>query len=214
MEYVREDATYSTGRSGTITRRIRELEDELSKANKQLESRDKSRQFRFPFRWMWKFNQSFRKAKTEMALVLFFNKKNQIEVPMFVPIFSGNMIVYKDKAYEFDPRAIWHLKGVRKHPMVYCIREIDRRPIKNPDGTYKIFRGRKIYSQDAAISNMDIDEVRARGDSTESDEFLIKAALKAQTSKLPVKGNWVIAIVVILIIVGGLVWLLSSGGGA
>lgn len=173
---------------------------------------DTKKQFKFPFKWTWKFGQAKKKQNQEMALVLFFNKKNEIEAPMFLPIFSGNMIVYRNKAYEFDPRAIWRMRGVKGYPSVYCIREIDRRPIKNPDGSFKTYQGKVVYSRDAAVSNMDIDEVRLRGDSTESDEFLIKAALKAQTSQVPVKGSWIIGGIAIAVIIGVIIWLFNSGG--
>lgn len=147
-------------------------------------------------------------------LVVYFNKKNEIELPKFMPIFDGNMVVWKNKPYEFDPRAIWRIKGVRGQPMVYCIREIDRRPIKNPDGTSKRDKlGRKVYSTDAAISNLDVDDVRARGDSTESDEFLIKAALKAQTTQSKKQVSIAVMVIIFLVIAGGLIWFFTSGGG-
>jgi hypothetical protein len=194
----------------SLSDKVNSLEEIKDSLEKQKETLETSRPFRFPFRWALKFMQSKRKSKQEMALVLFFNKKNEIEQPMFLPIFSGNMIVYKNKAYEFDPRAIWRIRGVRGYPSVYCIREIDRRPIKNPDGSFKRYEGKVVYRRDAAISNMDIDEVRARGDSTESDEFLIKAALKAQTTQIPVKGSWLIGGLVVLVIIGIIVWLFVS----
>jgi hypothetical protein len=129
-----------------------------------------------------------------------------------MPIFDGNMVIWRNKPYEFDPRAIWRIKGVRGQPMVYCIREIDRRPIKNPDGSYKADRyGRKIYSSDAALSNLDIDEVRRRGDSTESDEFLIKAALKAQTSQAKKQFSVIALVIIFLVVAGGLIWFFTSG---
>lgn len=129
-----------------------------------------------------------------------------------MPIFDGNMVIWRNKPYEFDPRAIWRIKGVRGNPMVYCIKEIDRRPIKNPDGSYRTDKkGRRIYSTDAAISNLDVEEIRARGDSTESDEFLIKAALKAQTTQAKKQVSAVVLIVIFLVIAGGLIWFFTSG---
>lgn len=147
-------------------------------------------------------------------LVIYFNKKNEIEPPKFMPIYDGNMVIWKNKPYEFDPRAIWRIKGVRGQPMVYCIKEIDRRPIKNPEtGRWKRDKqGRVVYSTDAAVSNLDVDEIRERGDSTESDEFLIKAALKAQTSQTKKRVSVVIMIVIFLVVAGGLIWFFTSGG--
>jgi len=61
------------------------------------------------------------------------------------------------------------------------IKEIDRRP----------------------VSNLDWDDIRVRGDATDSDEFLIKAALKAQmTTTAKQMGKGVIIIIVIAIVAG------------
>lgn len=210
MEDIWEES--SVGKPRSLRDELLYLRDKVKKMEMAKESEKAEKLFKFPWKWNMKFNQSKKAVNQENALVLFFNKKNEIQPPMFLPIFSGNMIVYKNKPYEFDPRAIWRMRGVKGYPSVYCIREIDRRPIRNPDGSYKTYQGKVVYSSDAAISNMDIDEVRSRGDSTESDEFLIKAALKAQTSQIPIKGNWVIAGIVIAVIVGVVIWLFSSGG--
>lgn len=146
-------------------------------------------------------------------LVIYFNKKNEIEAPRFMPIYDGNMVIWKNKPYEFDPRAIWRIKGVRGQPMVYCIKEIDRRPIKNPDGTFKRDQhGRRIFSNEAAVSNLDVDEIRARGDSTESDEFLIKAALKAQTTQTKKQVGAAVMVAIAIAVIGGLIWFFTSGG--
>ncbi|MBT53766.1 MAG: hypothetical protein CMF72_10270 [Mameliella sp.] len=136
-----------------------------------------------------------------MMLVFFLNKKNEMESPKFMPIFDGNMIVWKNKPYEFDPRAVWTVMGMKRNPKAYIIKEIDRRPIRN--------KFNKVIYKDAAVSNMDLDEVRARGDSTESDEFLIKAALKAQ--QVHAKGKMSVGVLVFIgiIVVGGLLYFLS-----
>lgn len=202
---------------GTLSNKIRNLEDELTQLKREKEAGQTSKEFKFPFKWMWKFNQSRKAVNIEKVLIMFLNKKNEIEKPMFVPIYSGNIVIYKNKAYEFDPRGIWRLKGVKGYPSVYLIREIDRRPLRNPD-TRKLVRdnsGRVVYGKDAAVSNMDIEDVRARGDSTESDEFLIKAALKAYTDKKDtVKANWVVIGIIIVIVAVGAYFLFTSGSGA
>jgi len=62
---------------------------------------------------------------------------------------------------------------------VLIIKEIDRRP----------------------VSNLDLDEIRKRGDATDSDEFLIKAALRAQTAvaRKPVSiWVWIIAGIIVV----------------
>jgi hypothetical protein len=196
----------------TLAQRVAQLEEDRTIAERSQHSQKTTKQFRFPFKWRTKFSQAKRKKWANNMLVIYFNKKNEIEPPKFMPIYDGNMVIWKNKPYEFDPRAIWKIKGVKGTPMVYCIKEIDRRPIKNPDGTFRTdMYGRKIYSSDASISNMDVDQVRMRGDSTESDEFLIKAALKAQTSQTKKAVSMGVVIFIALIVIGGLIWFLSSG---
>lgn len=184
----------------TVSDEVRELRRKVGLMEKTKETEDTSKQFKFPFRWQFKF-RSAKKKNAETQLVMFFNKKNEIEGPKFMPIYSGNMIVYKNKPYEFDPRAIWRIK-TKGYPMVYCIKETDRRPIANRSG--------QVYYTDAAITNQDMEEIRKRGDSTESDEFLIKAALKAQTAQT-IKSNWIIAAIVIGVIIIGVIWFISRG---
>lgn len=209
----REQFPRQPGRSVRVADKVRDLEHELSLIRKEKESLKKSKEFKFPAKWNLKFKKSMRVKDDSLILVLFFNKKGEIEPPRFMPIFDGNMIVYKDKPYEFDPRAFWRMKGVRRTPSVYCIREIDRRPIKNPDGAYKRDRhGRIIYSTVSSISNLDIEEVRARNDCTDSDSLLIKAAIKAQTNKTKKAMNMKVALIVIVILVALGIWLFSSGG--
>ena len=186
----------------TLADRVRELEEGKKLAQRAEETIRKTKQFKFPIRWRMKFNKAKRKTMSNMMLVLFLNKKNEIEPPRFMPIFDGNMIIWKNKPYEFDPRAIWTIKGMKGNPKAYLIKEIDRRPVRN--------KFEKIVYKNAAVSNMDLDDIRARGDSTESDEFLIKAAIKAQTASGRKKANIAILIIVALVI-GGILWFLLSG---
>ena len=193
MAYIQQKEEPTTEHRGlTLAERVRDLERKKLLAERSEETFKKTKQFKYPFKWRMKFNKAHRGAMEDKMLVIFLNKKNEIEPPKFMPIFDGNMIVWKNKPYEFDPRAVWRIKGVRKHPQAYLIKEIDRRPVRNKYG--------KIVYRDAAVSNMDIDEIRARGDSTESDEFLIKAALKAQTTQTRKQVN--IALMIILGIIG------------
>lgn len=186
----------------TVREKVRSLEKQLNLEKMNRESEEQKKPWRIPFKWNWKFRQQRQKNQADKVLVMFMNKKNEIEPPTFLPVHAGNMVVYKHKAYVFDPRAIWRLK-VKGYPMVYVIREIDRQPVMNRYG--------QVYYADSALSNNDIEEVRARGDSTESDEFLVKLALKAQTSKLEGKTNWIVAGIVLIVVVGGLIWFLSKG---
>ena len=191
-------------RTITLAERVRKLEEEKKIADRGRKTRKETKQFKFPFRWRRKFIQAGKKRMRELILVFFLNKKNEIEPPKFMPIFDGNMVVWKNKPYEFDPRAVWTLRGIRKNPKAYVIKEIDRRPVKNKFEKY-------MYG-DAAVSNLDLDDIRARGDSTESDEFLIKAAIKAQTTQMAKKGKFsIIAMLIILAVVGGVLWLILGG---
>ena len=211
MALIRQEEIAEPRRAITLAERVRDLESQARLEARSKETKEKTKQFKFPFRWRRRFMQARRKRFSDLMLVIYFNKKNEIEPPKFMPIYDGNMVIWKNKPYEFDPRAIWRIKGVRGQPMVYCIKEIDRRPIKNPDGTFKKDKlGRRIYSTDAAISNNDIDEIRARGDSTESDEFLIKAALKAQQSQAKRQLNIVALVVILVLVAGGLIWFFTS----
>lgn len=93
-----------------------------------------------------------KKKKGNNILILYYRIRGDIK-PMIVPLYGGNMIIIRNKPYEVDPRAFFKFG---KHQCM-SFKEIDRRP----------------------ISNLDYEEVRKRGDSTSSDELLIKAVLKA-----------------------------------
>jgi len=190
----------------TLAEKVKNLERAQKLSERSEITKKKTKQFKFPFKWKFKFNQAKKASKSEMMLVIFLNKKNEIEPPRFMPIFDGNMIVWKNKPYEFDPRAVWRIKGIKGTPQTYLIKEIDRRPVRNKSG--------KKFYRDAAISNMDIDEIRMRGDSTESDEFLIKAALKAQTAQNKKAMTTGAIIIIGLIVLGALAYVFTSGSAA
>ena len=202
MAYIQQKEEQSS-RGVTLAERVKELEERDKLSKRQTETTERTKEFKFPFKWRFKLRSAKRKRYNDMILVFFLNKKNQIEPPKFMPIFDGNMIVWKNKPYEFDPRAVWTVQGMKGNPQAYFIKEIDRRPIRNK-------KGKPVYI-DAAVSNLDIDEIRARGDSTESDEFLIKAALKAQTTQMKKGVNIALIVIVALIAVGGLIWFLVGG---
>ena len=205
MAYIQQaEKTGTEYRGLTLADRVRKLERNKMIAERSEESARETKQFKYPFKWRSKFNKSNRKTMDEKMLVIFLNKKNEIEAPKFMPIFDGNMIVWKNKPYEFDPRAVWRVKGMKGTPQAYLIKEIDRRPVRNKRHNMEVYR-------DAAISNMDLDEIRMRGDSTESDEFLIKAALKAQTSQVKKNMNVAALVIVGIIVVGVLFYFLFGG---
>lgn len=146
--------------------------------------------FTWPKLWMKKIENNAEARDT--AVVLYFNQKGIIEEPRVINIEAGNIVMIKGSPYEVDPRAFWLIKIGKNVHKILCIKEIDRRP----------------------ISNLDIDEVRERGDSTDSDSFLIKAALKEQigAAKKPIPSwlIWVIGIVVL----GAIGFFLFQSGGA
>lgn len=205
--FPKETATTAEYRR-SVSQRMKENEVERDYLEKKKYSEDNTKGWRIPFSWNWKFRQAKRKD-ADTALVLFFNKKNEIEAPKFMPIYSGNMIIHRNKAYIFDPRAVWRMK-VKGYPIVYCIKETDRRPIRNENNELMYYQGKLVYKS-AAISNLDMEEIRKRGDSTESDEFLIKAALKAQTSQMKANVNWLVGGIILLVLVGGLIWFFTKG---
>jgi len=190
----------NTIRGRTLAERLLALERKEKLMQRAEITQENTKQFKWPFKWKRKFSAAKRKRYDDMMLVIFLNKKNEIEPPRFMPVFDGNMIVWKNKPYEFNPMAIWRVKGMKGTPQAYLIKEIDRRPVRNKHGT--------VVYRDAAISNMDLDEIRARGDSTESDEFLIKAALKAQTSQAKKNVNVAVLVVIGLIAAGVLIYFL------
>jgi len=197
----------STSRRGiTLADKYAALEKKVKLLERTDETKNKEKKFRWPPMWKAKMRKSVKKGMENQMLVFFLNKKNQMEAPKFMPIFDGNMIVWKNKPYEFDPRAIWTVLGMKKNPQAYLIKEIDRKAVRNKAG--------KVIYKDSAVSNLDLEEIRMRGDSTESDEFLIKAALKAQKSEQKKAMKTGVIAIVVLVVVGLLIWALSSGGGA
>ena len=167
---------------------IRSELDTLKKEMKITQLSEKTKRekkfFKFPFKWNAKMRKSLRDKNK--ILVFYMNIKNDIEPPRLLPIEDGNMVIVKGKPYEVDPRAFWRMG---KYKCLF-IKEIDRRP----------------------VSNLDYSEIRARGDSTDSDEFLIKAAMKAiqVPGKKPMaKGMVVIAV---LVLVGIVVFMFIQGG--
>lgn len=137
--------------------------------------------FKIPFKWKSAANKAGKQR--DMVAILFLNIKGEIEPPMVLPIY-GNMVLLRNKIYEVDPRAFWILRQGAKMFKFLIIKEIDRRP----------------------VSNLDLDEIRRRGDATDSDEFLIKMALRAQQTQT-VKGmnKWA-AILIGIVVLGVLIY--------
>jgi len=144
----------------------------------------KKKKFKWPIKWKALMKRS--KKDKNRILIFYFTQKGVI-IPMLIPIWSGNIVVINNKPYEVDPRAFWR---VGKFTCM-AFKEIDRRP----------------------ISNLNYSEIVARGDSTHSDEILIKTVLRAVAKGgigKPVNKK---AIVIIgIIALGALVFFMSQGG--
>jgi hypothetical protein len=165
-----------------IIQELRELRE-----YKREKEAPKEKLWKIPFKWKFKFKQSKSIKKVDQILVMMFNKKNQIESPKFMPIY-GNIIVYHDKVYKYNPKAIWTMLVVGK-PQIYCIREIDMEP----------------------ISNLDIAKVIREGRSTQYHKLLLQAALAAQMKPTAKPMNMILIVIVILVVVGGLLWFFLKG---
>lgn len=144
----------------------------------------KKKKFRFPFKWRKVMKLANKKGR--QILVWYFNRKGSIEPPQLHPLYASDMIIIRNKPHEVDPRAFWRM-GKNQ---VLCIKEIDRRP----------------------ISNLDYAEIKARGDSTDSDEFIIKAAMRAilGMAKKKVAINKTVLIILGIIIVGAVIFFASK----
>ncbi len=157
---------------------------QIEDTNKFLKNKKKK------FKWPSKFTRIFKRSKKKknQILVWFLNVKGEIEPPQLYPIYSSNMIIIKNRPYQVDPRSFWRMGKY----ICQIIKGIDRRP----------------------VSNLDYAEIQRRGDSTDSDEFLIKAALQAVAGdagkKKPIDKK--------IIIIGGLIaaavaiYFMSTGG--
>jgi len=167
---------------------LKQLVDEKQMGAQRSDTQKSKKIFKWPYSWKSKAAKSSRSPDT--VLVFYLNIKGEIGTPLIVPIYSGNMIIIRNKIHEVDPRAMWSLKIKNKTHKVLIIKEIDRRP----------------------VSNLDLDEIRRRGDATDSDEFLIKAALRAQTAAVKKPVSMWIWIILGIVVIGGLILFFTQGG--
>ena len=159
---------------------LEKLTKEKSLLAKKEDTSKKKKLWKWPTKWKGAFRKS---TKQDTVLVMYLNIKGEIEQPMLLPLYTGNMVIVRNKPYEVDPRAFWTVKMGAKMFKVLILKEIDRRP----------------------VSNLNYSEIRERGDATDSDEFLIKAALKAQSQTVAKPFNktilWVIGLVLLAFII-------------
>ncbi len=142
------------------------------------------------FKWSYKFKTIFKKSrKGNMLLVWYLNPQGEIALPQLHKLFSGNMIIINNRPHEVDPRAFWRMGKYK----CLIVKAIDRRP----------------------VTNLDLNSIKERGDATDADELLIKAALHAvyvdgkEKKQLNPKNILIIVGVVIAAIVA---YVLISGG--
>lgn len=161
-------------------------QERLNELESKVTSEDK-KPFNLPKSWTSKFKNQHRKESNDV-LVLYHNKKNEIEPPQYMRVIGGNVIIHNNKSHLYDPKYMWKLK-MKGMPTIYQIREIDGMPITNDD----------------------YEELKKEGRSTDWNEILLKQLLEAKTSqakKIPV--NWVAIAIVSIIAIGGLIWYLSA----
>lgn len=171
---------------------VRELLNKLVKEKEYGEKRDDTKSSKKIFKWPRPWQGKMKKSQKirDNVLVFYLNIKGEIEAPTIQPLYSGNMVIVRNKVYEVDPRAFWTVKVGFKMYKVLLLKEIDRRP----------------------VSNLDYSEIKRRGDSTDSDEFLIKAALRAQVGQAAkAVSKWIIIAVVVLIL-GAVGYFIYAGG--
>jgi len=148
--------------------------------------KNKKKAFKWPAKWKRIFRGS--KKKKSQILVWFLNIKGEIETPKLYPIYSSNMVIISNRPYQVDPRSFWRMGKYT----CQIIKGIDRRP----------------------VSNLDYAEIQKRGDSTDSDEFLIKAALQAVAGDVSKKKPIDKKVIIIggLIAAAILIYFMSKGG--
>jgi hypothetical protein len=141
---------------------VEDLKEELKYKREIEETKKLGKEWKLPFKWKSAMNKSVKKANKNNVLVFYLSAKGEIEQPMLLPLYSGNLIIYKDKAHEFNPRALFNMYSGNKLYKVLIIREIDRKP----------------------VSNLDWDKVKLRGDTTRNDEILLKMLRLAMIEKV------------------------------
>jgi len=141
------------------------------------------KKYKFPSKWIRRMKEGNKKGR--QILVWYLNSKGIIELPKLHPIYSSDMIIIRNKPHQVDPRAFWRLDKYQ----CLLIKEIDRRP----------------------VSNLDYDEIKKRGDSTDSDEFIIKAAMQAVVGGPKTKQvDKKVIIIIAVLILGAIVYFMSK----
>lgn len=181
METIREErddtsdrVEYHRGKS--ITERLAELEEEKRYRKEKAETELLKKEIPFPNSWKKIFRKSEKKSNIDMVIIELLNVKNEIEPLTLAPLYDGSMVIHKNKAYDFDPRALYTIKIKNKMYKVLVINERDRRP----------------------VSNLNWDEIKQRGDSTDSDEIILKMIKRAQIDKIKkaMSASWILWVII------------------
>jgi len=165
----------------SLREEMEELKEVIREGQQTAETEQKKKPFDFPSKWKRTMNKSVKLPNR--LLVFYLNKFGKIEPPKLLPVLEGDMVVIHEKPYEVNPKAVWRMGKYN----VYMIREIDRRP----------------------VSNEDYDEVKRRGDCTDSDVFLIKMAMRAVQKGARKEMSKAVLIIIGVVVVGGLIFFFS-----
>lgn len=156
------------------------LKEQVESLNKQVgalkkgeNNSDSDKGFKLPRKVRSVLKKSKKKLNNNKLLFFYFKKNGRLEGPTLVP-YSDNVLVYNYKAYEVDPRAVWDWGKYK----AYAYKEIDRRP----------------------ISNLNLKEIKRRGDLTDSDEILIKAVMRAVSSGVKKQANLKVLIIIAVVV--------------
>ena len=162
------------------------LIDKLTKDEMEKDTKEKKKDWKFPFKWKRTMNKSLKNSASEMVLCFFINKKGELDQPVLLPIYNGNTLIHKYTIHEIDPRDIITLHQKKR--------------------SYKLL----IYNitNRQAVSNRNYGDIRKNGEST--IEVFIKAMLTAKASQITKqkigKGALIIGG---LVIAGIVIWFFS-----
>jgi len=160
--------------------RISELEEKQALLEAALNER-KEKPFKLPFKAKRQINKANKLPDT--IITQYLTQKKDIRFRA-CKVISGNIIVINNKVHKINPMHLWRYGK----NFWYIHREIDREP----------------------VSNEDYDEVKARGNDTDSDVPLIKAVLGAIQKPTGLKGPinfWIIGIIAAIAITALIVFL-------
>jgi hypothetical protein len=169
---------------------IEELRNEVEYGKLKEDTEKQKKELKFPGKWSGMMKKSTKKQNQDKVLVQYLTSNGQELPPMLLPLYSGNLIIYKDKVHEFDPRALWNVKFGKNMYKKIIIKESDRKP----------------------VSNLDWSAIKKRGDTTRNDEILLKMLRLAMIEKVKKQmGSMAFWIIGGLIVAGAAFYLFKGG---